>query len=145
MKGKGLLQEKFQVTAPKNQPDNETQWASFEANRHVVELKERTYTSNKGADLTEKITNMMPPGMFIDNQSPNFGKPFASQFSESPHVPHQGVQGIEKDVLRKGFANEVMSPIDDMFTNEHVEEFYGEATVDGETGFVERNNYLDRT
>jgi hypothetical protein len=51
--------------------------------------------------------------------------------------------------VRKGWIKRDFSPVEDMYTNEHVEEFYGEATGkddggDKVTGFLERNNYCDR-
>ena len=51
---------------------------------------------------------------------------------------------VNAAMLKKGFQHQNMRPEDEMFNNEHVELFYGEAEVDGVTGFVERNNYLDR-
>jgi hypothetical protein len=38
-----------------------------------------------------------------------------------------------------------MNGTDDLYTGEHVDQFYGEAVdEDGKVGFAERNNYLDR-
>jgi hypothetical protein len=44
----------------------------------------------------------------------------------------------------KGYVDVQMKPTDDMYTNEHVDAFYGEAKSDGKVGFLERNNMLDR-
>lgn len=44
----------------------------------------------------------------------------------------------------KGYVDVTMKPTDDMYTNEHVDTFYGEAKVDGKVGFLERGNVLDR-
>jgi hypothetical protein len=37
-----------------------------------------------------------------------------------------------------------MRATDDEYSNAHVDAFYAEMDVDGEVGFVERNNTLDR-
>ena len=51
-------------------------------------------------------------------------------------------QDINRDSLRDGFSRKRMSPTDDDSSGQGA--FYGEIEVDGDTGFVERNNMLDR-
>lgn len=146
---KGLLQEKFQISAPRRpHPDNE--WVMPDTQSHRSDMKWRTY-DNKNHDesvmgktplpITESvsvpITNDMPPGMFIDNQSPSTTDGFGYRFGDGPTGPEQV---ITQEDIRNGYRMETMSPIEDMYTNEHTEAFYGDAG-----GFVERNNYLDRT
>ncbi len=46
--------------------------------------------------------------------------------------------------FKSGYVHLELQPTDDMYTREHNDCFYDEVTVDGVTGFVERNNYLDR-
>lgn len=46
--------------------------------------------------------------------------------------------------VRDGFTRRNMRPTDDMYSGEHCDAFYSEAKVDGDIGFVERNNNLDR-
>jgi hypothetical protein len=46
--------------------------------------------------------------------------------------------------LKTGFDRKECCPTDDQYTREHNDAFYDEVHVDGVTGFVERNNYLDR-
>lgn len=66
-------------------------------------------------------------------------------------------QSTESDVhfcdtpkdLTRGFGAYEMSGTDDMYTNEHVDLFYGEVVGqddvgDKVVGFAERNNYMDR-
>lgn len=128
---KGLLQEKFQVTAERPAKDSNS-WGTFESAR---------VTSGTERD----VGNYLPPGMDITNQ-PNTKQPsmplsMAGETDESNAVNTANV--------RKGWIKRDFSPVEDMYTNEHVEEFYGEATGkddggDKVTGFLERNNYLDR-
>ncbi len=129
---KGLLQEKFQVTSDNERKENHG-WESFESARRT-----------KGT--TQGVLNDLPPGMDITNQinsdQPSMPLSMAGQTDESNAVTISNV--------RKGWIKRDFSPVDDMYTNEHVEEFYGEATGkddggDKITGFIERNNYCDRT
>ena len=53
------------------------------------------------------------------------------------------------DMLRAGFCVHNMDAADDQYTGEHMDHFYGDAEGEDDegnhyTGFVERNNYLDR-
>lgn len=48
------------------------------------------------------------------------------------------------DAVRDGFQRKKIRPTDDQYTNEHRDLFYAEAKVDGDVGFVERGNLLDR-
>lgn len=148
--GKGLSQEKFQVTAePRKKRDH--QWATFESQRRVIsedtrsydtsEAKKRTVIGGINAAFSAPITNRMPPGQEIMDQ----------KLAPSFNVRDGGLAGstdesnsVNAAMLKKGFQHQNMRPEDEMYNNEHVELFYGEATVDGVTGFVERNNMLDR-
>lgn len=126
-------------------PEND-EWVSQESQRHVVRLDSLNINSSrpgapKQANLRELDTNQMPPGMFIDNQSPNVNDHRMQYVAAGETDVSNSVNGA---MLKKGYQRQEMSGTDDLYTNEHVEEFYGEATVDGETGFLERNNYLDR-
>ena len=141
---KGLLAEKFQVTADEA-PKDSNSWANFESvrtNSRPVETE--TYTGLYTTVRDPKM-NYLPPGMDITNQDltfqPEMPLSMAGQTDESNAVTQKNV--------RKGWIKRDFSPVEDMYTNEHVEEFYGEATGkddggDKVTGFLERNNYLDR-
>ncbi len=82
----------------------------------------------------------LPPGMDIE----------AQEFSDQRRIPL--VMGGETDIsrdwnpaaVRHGYTHLQMRPTDDMYTREHNDAFYDEVTVDGVTGFLERNNMLDR-
>ena len=147
---KGLSQEKFQVTAERPKR-SDREWSTFESQRRVItedtrgydtsEAKKRTVLGGIKAAFTAPITNRMPPGMDIENQ----------KLAPPATVRDGGLAGstdesnsVNAAMLKKGFQHQNMRPEDEMFNNEHVELFYGEAEVDGVTGFVERNNYLDR-
>ena len=134
---KGLLQEKFQTTSNDPQTDGTDKWATFQSARSMN-------GEHRASDV--ELFNYLPPGMDITNQ------PHTRQ--ESMPLSIAGQTDVTNVVsvanVRRGWLRKDMSPVDDMYTNEHVEEFYGEArgTDDsGEeyTGFLERNNYMDRT
>jgi hypothetical protein len=143
---KGLLQEKFQRTM-KPEPPEPHEWATQESQRHAVHLEPLNVTSDRpGAssmvDLQELKTNQMPGGMFIDNQNPQVND-HKMQYVAAGETDVSN--SVDAAMLKKGYQRQNMHPADEMYTNEHTEEFYGEATVDGKTGYLERNNYLDRT
>jgi hypothetical protein len=142
---KGLLQEKFQRTV-RNEPPELDQWATQDSQRRVFEFSNQRITHERvgagsDADFDAPVTNRLPPGMWIDNQAPSMGH-------QIPDVGFAGATDVSNSVdqamLKKGFQRQNLHPSDEMYTNEHTEEFYGDATVDGKTGFLERNNYLDR-
>jgi hypothetical protein len=74
------------------------------------------------------------------DQTPNPAKDMPYVAAGSTDVSNS----VNGAMLKKGYQRQNMLGTDDLYTNEHVEEFYGEATVDGKTGYLERNNYLDR-
>ena len=51
---------------------------------------------------------------------------------------------VTKRSLITGFDRKKMLSTDDMYTREHNDAFYDVVDVEGQEGFVERNNYLDR-
>lgn len=125
-----ICQEKFEIRLPENHLDEEAGWVSDKSAR-----------TNKGlTDGNTVFYNRLPPGMNIADQA----------LSDQP--AERLVMGGETDVshdwnpgaVRKGYTLRQMRPTDDMYTNEHCDAFYGEMTVDGVTGFLERNNMLDR-
>lgn len=138
------LQEKFQVTlSPEKDDDNGTQWKSFESARHVgdagsVEMHDNNTTANENV---VRKTNYMPPGMEIDNQR-------RTRIRRMP-LSMAGETDVSMDTnpqsFKEGFSRYELDGDDDQYTGEHVDHFYGEVIdEDGNEGFVERNNYLDR-
>ncbi len=124
-----IVQEKFQVIAPREKT---------EADGWVSDKSARDKNGIRGG-VTE-MYNRLPPGMDIGGQ----------ECSDQPSEPlvMSGETDVSKDWNREAVANgytkRSMRPTDDMYTNEHVDMFYVEAKVDGDVGFVERGNTLDR-
>jgi hypothetical protein len=132
-----LLQEKFQTTSSDPQEDGTDRWATFASARSVN-------GEHRNEDVA--IFNYLPPGMDISNQPHKRIESMPLSIAGATDVTNV----VSVPTIRRGWLRKDMSPVDDMYTNEHVEEFYGEArgTDDsGEqyTGFLERNNLLDRT
>lgn len=156
---KGLLQEKFQRTVPDPNTDGGNEWATQESQRHAYDQPSQHYETSEPkkrysrelwgapiADFDSPKTNDMPPGMFIDNQLPTVND---HNMQYGPAGSTDVSNSVDGKMLRKGFQRQEMRGTDDMYTNEHVEEFYGEASGSDDagnkyTGFLERNNYLDR-
>ena len=130
------LKEKFQITAPGKINAGEP-WADFSSAR--VNHGEKAL-NNKGAfqEVDGKF-NYLPPGMCINEQVPDVGK-LGYGFDGEHDVTKN-----DADYLHKGYSRAKMGATDDQYTGEHIDLFYGEAYGDdGEVGFLERNNYLDR-
>lgn len=123
-----IVQEKFQVNLPPEPETNHT-WV--------------TDKSARSPGSQPSYFNCLPPGMDIEDQ----------ETTDQRSVPWAGCLGsgtqITEDVtaqsLRKGYDRKKLLGTDDMYTREHNDAFYDEVTVDGGTGFLERNNMLDRS
>lgn len=132
----GLLQEKFQTIADRP-PSSSHEWASAESARRTRGVEHGTVTES---NMNGGKLNCLPPGQNISDQE-----------LANTYTPKR-VMGGETDVSRdwnpgaveKGYTRLKMRPTDDAYNNEHYDLFYGEATVDGDTGFVERGNTMDR-
>jgi hypothetical protein len=138
-----IVQEKFQEEFPVKPDDGSNFWASDKSARVKKGMPGSEYSKASSAGV---MYNSLPPGMDIDDQE-------VADIRHEPSV-ETGVSDVSYDCLRpgvakRGFIRKKMSPTDDLYTNEHVDMFYGEITVeveDGEkeTGFLERGNMLDR-
>jgi hypothetical protein len=70
--------------------------------------------------------------------------------SEQHAMPRSlaGATDVSRDAnpeaLRNGYTRRACRPTDDEYTKAHQDAFYDEIKVDGDVGFVERNNVLDR-
>jgi hypothetical protein len=133
------LKEKFQITLPGKETGNEP-WATLES---AQTKKNETNECNRTSD--EEIVgkfNEMPAGMDITNQFG--GQNEKMGYSLSGDTTDVSSFSPEK-AFKKGFFRKEMKGTDDQYTGEHIDLFYGEAYGDdGEVGFLERNNYLDR-
>jgi hypothetical protein len=124
----GILQEKFQVdNAPNPNDDAHSGWATDSSAR-----------VKKGA--VGHAGQVLPPGM-------NIGAQHCSDQRAMP-LSMGGETDVSADwnpeAVKKGFKRLPMRATDDEYSNAHVDAFYDEMTVDGDTGFTERNNMLDR-
>lgn len=119
----GLIQEKFQVQF--EPPSTDNQWVSDKSVRR--------------ASGTQNL-NAMPPGTDIDNQH--------LADTRTPMRTMSGETDVTKDwstaYVKKGYRRFDVKPTDDSYTGEHADSFYGEAKSDGDVGFSERSNMLDR-
>lgn len=121
----GLLQEKFQTTAERPKKAN-SDWVDPSTARRAKSAPE--------------YFNCLPPGQDIGEQ----------QLIDNPPIPRvmSGQTDVTKDwnesAVSKGYKRFDVKPTDDAYTAEHVDTFYGEAKSDGDTGFAERGNLLDR-
>lgn len=122
---RNLMQEKFQTTQPEP-PAGSNEWASDSSARKTKSSPERL--------------NELPPGTDIERQD------FADTTNAPRTMPGETdeSQDWNRQAVREGYKRLDMKPTDDAYTDEHVSPFYRPAIVDGEEGFCERNNMLDR-
>lgn len=137
-----IVQEKFEVRPPQNHNDEESGWVSDSSARTNKNLRTR---APKGMyERAGSALNDLPPGMNIEDQ--NLAD-IDSQPMASGNMGNgtQVTTDVTSKSLREGYQPHTMRSTDDMWTNEHQDAFYGEINVDGVTGFLERNNMLDRS
>lgn len=125
----GILQEKFQVDNPQQgNDDGHNGWKS-----------DRSARTKKGLNAPQGTTPT-PPGMDIGNQArtDQHGLPMTmggeSDVSADWNAP----------AVAKGYKRLPMRATDDEYSKAHQDAFYDEIKVDGDVGFAERNNMLDR-
>jgi hypothetical protein len=136
------LQEKFQVILPPApNEDDGTEWKTFESQRQTGEAGQAHVNNQFADEEVDGKFNLPPPGMDINDQArfnPN-NLPLSMAGSSDASAD------TNPQAFDQGFTRRAMSGTDDQYTGEHVDHFYGEVVdEDGKTGFVERNNYLDR-
>jgi len=146
-----IVQEKFQACLPDPHEDGENQWISDKQAR-----AKKMMPGREGLALGDPASrpmnnaaffNALPPGMDIEDQEVvDIRRMGFTTAGNDPQGDAVGdvTQDLNARSARTGFDRKRMRPTDDEYSNEHVDAFYGEATVDGETGFLERNNNLDR-
>jgi hypothetical protein len=125
-----IVQEKFQVVEPLR-PKRDHRWASDKSARVA-----------KGEDTLGTMYNRLPPGMNIEDQDEADIQP--QDMAATLGVACEPTVDVTAKSLREGFDRKRMRPTDDAWTREHNDAFYDEISVDGVTGFVERNNMMDR-
>ena len=122
------LAEKFQITLPpKSEKGHE--WASVKsAHSHKSSIQNDPANGQK--------FNRMPRGM-----DTNVEDTFVQGFGGNTDV----TDNVNAASLGKGYFRAKMTGVDDQYSGEHIDLFYGEVCDElGNCGFVERNNYLDR-
>ena len=126
------LVEKFQTIVRPNRggKDSPDKMVSFQS--------QRVTTGNTMPDISNKF-NRMPVGYEAETASDKFVRGFGGDTDVSGNdVNAAALGGI-------GFTRDNLKPDDEMYAGEQVEQFYGEVVGDdGNVGFCERNNYLDR-
>lgn len=140
----GIVQEKNQKEFLPVQDDGSNEWATEKSARAKKGTPGRV--GMNGGDWASKSMNnavaynTLPPGSDNTDQEMADIRQMRTVTAGTDDVTdnpkgHDFVQG---------FVDVTMSPTDDMWTNEHVDAFYGEGKSDGKVGFLERNNMLDR-
>ena len=143
------LQDKPQVTLDRAAREPRT-WADPKSARRSAAQETQHYDIDptKRAAIVGSVndafdaprTNRMPPGQDIGDQVQS--RQNAQPYSNAGATDESN--SVNAAMLLKGYQRQPMSPEDELYSSEHIDLFYGEAEVDGKTGFVERNNYLDR-
>ena len=137
-----IVQEKFEVRSPQKPEGTEGNGGiSDKRARPAHGMQTRDRESGKFEPYTGDMLNTLPPGMDIADQEflDAGGERMAETFNGT-----QATNDVTQTSLRTGFDRKKLLPTDDMYTREHNDAFYDTVTVDGDEGFVERNNYLDR-
>jgi hypothetical protein len=148
-----VVQEKFQINYPQQgNDDSHGGW--------ITDMQARAKKNNPGREgrpggdgasrpMNNALhTNSLPPGMDIEDQE--FVDIRRMGFSYNGNMPNGEAGGdvtnseVNARSLVTGFDRKKMLSTDDMYTREHNDAFYDVVDVEGEEGFVERNNYLDR-
>lgn len=145
-----IVQEKFQVNMPQEKPEQNT-WTSDMAARAKKGTPGRE--GRTGGDRDSRYMNNarfyggLPPGEDIEDQE--LADIRKMGISVNGNMPLDGATGdrtqeLDAGVLRKGFSRKKLLSTDDEYTREHNDAFYDVVDVDGNEGFIERNNMLDR-
>lgn len=150
-----IVQEKFQVNYPdkKSKAESQQGWITDQQARAKKGTPGRE--GRPGGDEASKPMNnnrfyqSLPPGMDIaDQELADIRR--MSGMSVSGNNPTGDATGDVTDhevnarSLRTGFDRKKLLSTDDEYTREHNDAFYDEVDVDGNVGFIERNNMLDR-
>lgn len=122
------LQEKFQVSIPHPKPEDGEGWVFVDSILKTVEIHQ--FNRMPSTEIRERMLEKQGMRLVTAGES-----------------DVTNVQSAK--CYQHGFTLHDMDGVDDQYTGEHVDHFYGEAAGTDDaghtyTGFVERNNYLDR-
>lgn len=138
-----ILQEKFQISMPPAKPED-TSWVTDQEGRAKKQMPGRE--GRPGGDRASRYMNnarffnSLPPGEDIEDQEVCDIRKM--EVWTGPY--NQATQEINPESLRKGFNRKKLLSTDDEYTRQHNDSFYDSVEVDGDEGFIERNNMLDR-
>lgn len=138
-----IVQEKFQVNYPEVQ-ERPGPWVSDKSARVKKGVPGRE--GRAGGDPASKsmdnarFYNGLPPGSDGEDQELSDQRVMTLTMGGETDVS----KDWNPEAVKNGFTRRALRPTDDMYTREHNDAFYDEITVDGVTGFIERNNMLDR-
>lgn len=128
------LAEKFQITIPPKKEEAADKWVSAETTRNLPPMRNKVQDGVPCNEGDQKF-NILPPLQIASVEHSAFGYGGNTDVSG----------GLEPNTFKAGFFRREMKATDDQYGGEHIDLFYGEAVdEDGNRGFVERNNYLDR-
>jgi hypothetical protein len=141
----GILQEKFQVDYPQEGNDDaHSGWKSDRSARVKKGIPGREGRAG-GDPGSQHMNNAVqfestPPGTDIEDQEITDLRKFATTMGgESDQSRDWNAEAV-----KKGYKRKEMRATDDEYTKAHQDAFYDEMKVDGDVGFAERNNVLDR-
>lgn len=140
----GIMQEKFQVDYPPATRENDVAWTndkSARAKKNIPGREGRSGGDAASGRMNNAVQfNSLPPGMDIEDQEVTDQRKFPMVMAGESDVSRDN----NPEARRRGFKRLAMRATDDEYTNAHVDAFYREISVDGDVGFAERNNTLDR-
>jgi hypothetical protein len=144
-----VVQEKFQVTYPDYDSENEEDVQSWVPDSNARAKKMMPGREGRaGGDVNSRYGNnvamftTLPPGMDIEDQEVTDQRRMGINTSggyPTRLAAGDRTQDLNPTCLRKGFDKKKLLQTDDAYTREHNDAFY-----DDVGGFVERNNMLDR-
>jgi hypothetical protein len=141
----GILQEKFQVDNPQERNDDaHSGWMTDKSAR--VKKGTPGREGRPGGDAASQRMNnavmytSLPPGMDLEDQEMTDQRQFEMVMSGSTDVSRD----FNREAELTGYKRLPMRATDDEYTKAHQDAFYDEMDVEGNIGFAERNNMLDR-
>ena len=143
----GILQEKFQVDYPQQGNDDaQSGWLPDKAARAKKSPPNAMREGASGGDYDSRYMgnavgfNSTPPGMDIEDQEMSDQRKFKTTMGGESDQSRDW----NPEAVKKGYTRKPMRATDDEYTKAHQDAFYDEMEVDGDIGFAERNNMLDR-
>lgn len=149
-----IVQEKFQVNYPdkQNSAENQSRWITDQEARAKKGTPGREGRPAGDSDSrfmnNARFFNTLPPGEDIEDQELSDIRKMGLSINGNMPEGEAGGDVTNHEVnatsLRTGFSRKKLLSTDDEYTREHNDAFYDVVEVDGNEGFVERNNMLDR-